>query len=52
MQETTKKDQEIAILTYVCEEIIEQAYKMLAHRPLSRVYDLYLKDQWYKFNIE
>jgi hypothetical protein len=52
MQETTKKVYEIARLTYVCEEIIEQANKMLAHKPLSRVYALYLKEQWYKFNIE
>jgi hypothetical protein len=52
MQETTKKDYEIARLTYVCEKIIEQSYKMLAHRPLARIYALYLKDKWYKFNIE
>jgi hypothetical protein len=52
IQETTKKDYEIARLTYVCEKIIEQAYKMLAHRPLARIYALYLKEKWYKFNIE
>jgi hypothetical protein len=38
--------------SYVCEEIIEQDDKMLARRPLARVYALYLKEQCYKFNIE
>ena len=43
MQETTKKAKEIAILTHLCEDIIEKDNNMLSFRIPTRIYTLYLK---------
>ena len=43
VQETTKKAKEMAILTRLCEDIIEKDNKMLSFRIPTRIYTLYLK---------
>ena len=43
MQETTKKAKEIAILTHLCEDIIEKDNKIISFRIPTRIYNLYLK---------
>jgi hypothetical protein len=52
LEETAKKVEEVMRLTSLSEQIIEYVDEMLTYRPPARVYALYLKEQWYKFQIK